>query len=151
MSPKSRPKVTLTWSPIWKLTNMKLKKIISPSGQVYLNVYMFRNETHIGVDFISVILTDLELNTRYELLCGYFSTGLHMKTWELIMKFQRFLFITNTFQMLFEIGVFRSFAIFTGKPMCWSRFSIKLQGWRPAILLKRDSSKGVFLENIAKL
>ena len=28
-------------------------------------------EIHIGVDFISVILTDLKFSTRYELLCAY--------------------------------------------------------------------------------
>ena len=27
-----------------KLTDMKLKKVMSPSGQVYLNVYMVRND-----------------------------------------------------------------------------------------------------------
>ena len=33
-----------TWSPIWKFTDMKLKKAILPTDQVYLNVYMFRND-----------------------------------------------------------------------------------------------------------
>ena len=40
---------------------MKLNKVISPSGQVYLNNYMFRN------DMKSVIMTDLKLNTQYAL------------------------------------------------------------------------------------
>ena len=38
-----------------------------------------------------------------------------------------------------------SFAIFTGKQLCWRFFLIKLQAFRPAILLKRDSNTGVFL------
>ena len=31
--------------------------------------------------------------------------------------------------------------------LCWSIFLIKLQGLRSAILLKRDSSTGIFLRN----
>ena len=44
-----------------------------------------------------------------------------------------------------QIGVFKSFAIFTQKHLCWSLFLIKLQACRPANLLKRDSNTGVFL------
>ena len=40
----SNRSVAFTWNSIWKLTEMSLKKVISPSGQVYLNVYMFRND-----------------------------------------------------------------------------------------------------------
>ena len=39
---------------------------------------------------------------------------------------------------------------FTGKDLCWSLFLIKLQAFKPAYLLKRDSNTGVFLVNIAK-
>ena len=39
----------------------------------------------------------------------------------------------------------KNFAIFTGKHLCWSHFLTKLQGWKPAIFLKRDSNTGVFL------
>ena len=38
-----------------------------------------------------------------------------------------------------------NFAIFTRKHLCWSLFLVKLQAFRAAILLKRDSNKGVFL------
>ena len=41
-------------------------------------------------------------------------------------------------QMLVEIGVLKKFVIFTGKRLCWSLFLMKLQGFRPATLLKRD-------------
>ena len=44
-----------------------------------------------------------------------------------------------------EKGVLKNFAIFTGKHLCCSFFLIKLQGWWPATLLKRDSNNGVFL------
>ena len=42
-------------------------------------------------------------------------------------------------------GVLKTFAIFTGKHLCWSLFLIKLQPWRPATLLKRDSNTDVFV------
>ena len=56
-------------------------------------------------------------------------------------------------QMFLEIGVFKDFANFTGKHLCWSLFLIKLQVWRaydvrpgePTMLLKRDSKTCVFL------
>ena len=38
-----------------------------------------------------------------------------------------------------------SFAMFTGKHLCWSLFSIKLQVWRGEILFEKDSNTGVFL------
>ena len=44
-------------------------------------------------------------------------------------------------QMFFRIGVLKNFAIFTGKHLCRSLFLIKLQCWRPATLLKRDSTQ----------
>ena len=49
-------------------------------------------------------------------------------------------------QMFFKIGIFKNFAIFTGKHLCWSLFLIK--AFRPVILLKRDSNTGIFLRII---
>ena len=48
-------------------------------------------------------------------------------------------------QMFFKTGFRKSFAIFTGKHLCWSSFLIKLWAFRPASLLKRDSSTCAFL------
>ena len=45
-------------------------------------------------------------------------------------------------------SVFRNFASFTGKQLCWSLFLIELQAFRPAVLLKRDSNTDVFLWNL---
>ena len=42
-------------------------------------------------------------------------------------------------QMLLKIGVLKKFAIFTGKRMCGSLSLIKLLGFSPASLFKRDS------------
>ena len=53
--------------------------------------------------------------------------------------------ISYTFGMFFKIGVLKNFAIFSGKHLCWSHFLKKLQAFRPATLLKRDSDTGVFL------
>ena len=47
--------------------------------------------------------------------------------------------------MLFNIGVLKSPAIFTGKHLYWSLFLIKLKAFRPATLVKRYSYTGVFL------
>ena len=43
----------------------------------------------------------------------------------------------------------KNFSIITGKHLCWSLFLIKLQIWRSAALLKRDSNIGVRV-NIGK-
>ena len=47
--------------------------------------------------------------------------------------------------MFYKKAVLKNFAIFTGKQLCWSLFLIKLQAFRLATLLKRDSNTGVFL------
>ena len=48
-------------------------------------------------------------------------------------------------QMFFKICLHNNFANFIGKHHCWSAFLMKLQMWRSAMLLKRDSITGVFL------
>ena len=52
-------------------------------------------------------------------------------------------------QMFFKIGVLRTFPNFTKKDQCWNLFYIKLQAWKPATLLKRDSNTSVFLWNLS--
>ena len=52
--------------------------------------------------------------------------------------------------MSFKVGVLKNFANFTGKHLCWRLFLIKLQAFRPATLLKRDSNTGVF-QKICKI
>ena len=47
-------------------------------------------------------------------------------------------------QMFFKIGVLKDFALLTGKKLCWSLFLTNFQVWRPATLLKRDSSISIF-------
>ena len=42
-------------------------------------------------------------------------------------------------------GVFKNFANFTGKHLCWSLFLITLEVFKPATLLKRYSNTGAFL------
>ena len=41
-------------------------------------------------------------------------------------------------------GALKNFANFTGKHLCWSVFSIKLQARGPATFLRRDSNTAVF-------
>ena len=45
----------------------------------------------------------------------------------------------------YKNGVLKNLAILTGKHLRWSLFLIKLQAFRPAILLKRDFNTSVFL------
>ena len=45
-------------------------------------------------------------------------------------------------QLFFKIAVLKNFTKFTGEHLCWSLFLIK----RPATLLKRESSIGIFLK-----
>ena len=86
-------KAAFTWSLIWKLTDMKLKKVISPSGQIYLNVYMFRNDRPIWN-------TTPDMSWS-EHIC---STGLRMKTWKLIITYFRDFFLKpNIFEIFFEM------------------------------------------------
>ena len=46
-------------------------------------------------------------------------------------------------QIFFEIGSLKNFAIFTGKHLCWGFFLIKMQAFRPATFLKRDSNTNI--------
>ena len=59
--------------------------------------------------------------------------------------FESIKFISSRSQMSFKIDVFKKFAIFTGKHLCWSLFVIKLPASKPANLLNKDSNTGVFL------
>ena len=52
---------------------------------------------------------------------------------------------TSYSQIFIKISVLKSFAIFTGKHLCWSLFLRTLQVLKPASLLKGDSNIGVFL------
>ena len=45
----------------------------------------------------------------------------------------------------------KNFPIFTGKHLCCSLFLIKMQVWRPAFLIKSDSSTGFLSVNIGKV
>ena len=46
------------------------------------------------------------------------------------------------------LGVLKHLANFIGNHLCWSFFLIKLQFFRAATLLKRDSNTGIFLWNL---
>ena len=51
-------------------------------------------------------------------------------------------------QMFFKAGVLKNFANFTGNHLNWSLFLTKLQTFRPATLLKGNSSTGIFLRKL---
>ena len=56
------------------------------------------------------------------------------------------LFERSRSQIFLKIGVLKNFTMFTGKYLCWSLFSIKLQAFRPGKRLRRRC----FPANIAK-
>ena len=45
--------------------------------------------------------------------------------------------------MFFKTAILKNFVKFTGKKLCWSLLLIKLQAFRAATLLKRDSNTDV--------
>ena len=51
---------------------------------------------------------------------------------------------SNRLQMFFKTGVFKNFAIFTGKSLCLSLFLIKSLTWRFATLIKKETPTHVF-------
>ena len=61
-------------------------------------------------------------------------------------KFGTTLFRSSHSQIFFKTGVFKNFAIFIEKHLCWNLFLIKLQTWRSVTWLKRESITGVFCE-----
>ena len=82
------------------------------------------------------------------------SLKMHMK-YVLYNKFRMIIFYdqealtlnfkSSRLQMFFKIDVLKNLAMFTGKHLYWSYFLIYLQGWRTAIVLKRDSNPSAFL------
>ena len=48
-------------------------------------------------------------------------------------------------EVFYKKEVLKNFANCTGKQLCRSLFLLKLQTYRPATLLERDSNTGVFL------
>ena len=75
--------------------------------------------------------------------------------WNSIMGklYQRHLSVncrSSRLQMFFKIDVLKNSVNFTWKYLCWSLFLLKLQAFRSATLLKRDSNTGVLLGKFAR-
>ena len=62
-----------------------------------------------------------------------------------LLHFESLKFRSSCSKISFKIDVFKNFAIFTRKHLCWSLFMIKLRACKPANLLRRHSNTGVFL------
>ena len=71
------------------------------------------------------------------LLIWYFK---RKKMFSIFFKWQK-----QLLQVFYKKAALEDFEILTGKYLCWSLFLIKLQAFRLATLLKRDSDTGVFL------
>ena len=59
-----------------------------------------------------------------------------------INDFQKQLF---TWHMFLKIGVFKYFAIFAGKHLCWSLFLLQEETSLTVALVERDSNRIIFL------
>ena len=60
-----------------KIDRHETKKFISPSGQIYLNVYMMkRHEIYVGVDFISAPI----LNSTPDMSCSVHVCSIRLMT-----------------------------------------------------------------------
>ena len=57
---------------------------------------------------------------------------------------------SSRLQMFFKIDVLKNSVNFTWKYLCWSLFLLKLQAFRSATLLKRDSNTGVLRGKFAR-
>ena len=58
--------------------------------------------------------------------------------------FESIKFRSSRWQMSIKKEVFKNFAIFTGKHLCWSLFVIKLPAYKPANLLKETPTQVFF-------
>ena len=72
-----------------------------------------------------------------------------MKSWSRFISKGTWITRSSHRKCSVKVDLLRNFANFTGKPLYWSLF-LQLQAFRRAILLKRSSSKGVFLVKFAK-
>ena len=71
----------------------------------------------------------LLLKSLLFLLCYHYpSNGLKVSCKEAIQR--------QSTEMFYKKAVLKDFAMFTGNQLCWSLFIIKLQAFRPTVLLK---------------
>ena len=81
-------------------------------------------------------------------LCFEFNVLIDLITWySQVIKINHLLlkFIFTLFRIFINKAVLKNSAIFTWKHLYWSLFLMKLQAFRSATLLERDSSAGVLL------
>ena len=72
-----------------------------------------------------------------------------IKKWKSLFFFKSTYFWSSRSQMFIKGGVLKSYAIFTGKHLCWSHFLIKFQLFRPATL--KVTPMKVFYFNCCKI
>ena len=104
--------------------------------------------THYGplqcFSIYSQIKSNQSFTDHISRLCYFLRLWMNIDPWERNYR-------NVSSQIFFKIGVLKKFANFTGKQLCWRLFLVKLQGWRPATLLRRDSNKGAMRKKLQKL
>ena len=107
---------------MWKNSDQKISKY----GHFSRSASFFRRFLFIWASFLYyIVMTSSAFN--------FYKKKLHCRCFS--VNFEKFFCKT---------GVHKNLVMFTGKHLCWALFFIKLQAWRIATLLKRDSSTGVF-------
>ena len=86
-------------------------------------------------------------------LCFEFNALIDLITWHSqVIKINHvlFKFIFTLFRRFINKAVLKNSEKFTWKHLCWSLFLMKLQAFRSATLLERDSNAGVLLSLLQK-
>ena len=102
-----------------------------------LNFRTFFTAPDFSLKYEIFLLNDIFLYKLKNCLEAYFIWHISYISTDLLNKQKR------PFADVLKIGILKKFAIITEKHLCWSLFLIKLQTWRPAALLNRDSSTGI--------
>ena len=102
------------------------------------HLYISRNNVENCITFRSNKKILIDYNSRWSFVFPYF---------ELVTRKCKSKSLTDRssscLQLFFKIDILKNFVIFTRNHLCWRSFLIKLHGWRPATLLKRDSNKSL--------
>ena len=152
----SNRSAAFTWNPIWKLTEMKLKKVISSSGRVYLNVYMFRNDMNSYRSRFHIGYFD-RFEIQHPIWVALHIFVVQVRAWKHKIDnntFHRFLLITKHLSDVIRNRCSQKFCNIRRKtPVLGSLFNkaagLKMVAWRPAILLKETPTQ-VFAREYCK-
>ena len=98
------------------------------------HLYISRNNVENCITFRSSKKILIDYNSRWSFVFPYF---------ELMTRKCKIKSLIDRSSSCSQLDILKIFVILTRNHLCWSFFWIKLHGWRPATLLKRDSNKSI--------